>query len=105
MSAPNPLIVPTTAAVTVQFSAQEGDQVLIYRTGTWGVGEAAAIQLPTSTGSLTDYIDPTTVAPVLIGNSLAAWNFPGGYLYTIVKGVTAAAAGLDVQIKPRIGPH
>lgn len=102
MSSPNPLIAPTTGAVTIQLQAQEADQVIIYATGTWGALENATVNVPTSTASTTAYIDPAIGAPI-VGNSPPCVLLEGGFLYTIIKPGTAAAAGLDYQFKPRAG--
>ena len=102
MSSPNPLVAPTTAAVTIQLQGQEADKVVLYATGTWGVGENATVNVPTTTASTAQYIDPAIGAPV-VGNSPPCALLEGGILYTIIKPVTASAAGLDYQFKPRQG--
>lgn len=108
MSGPNPLITPRTAAQTVQFGdPQTADKVILYITGTWAVAEDAAVFVPTTTGSITPVLDSATGAlvPVLIGNSRNYVELQGGFLYTVVKQGTAAPAGIDIQVKPRIGPY
>lgn len=107
MSSPHPQIVPTTASVVTQLQTQAADLVVIYLTGTWGVGETCAVELPTSAGaSRTAYIDNFSAAPVVLqSGGPVSWVLPGGFLYTLNKTSTAAAAGIDVQFKPRIGPH
>lgn len=105
MSAPNPLITPRTAAQTLQFGdAQSADKVILYITGTWGVAEDASINVPTTAGGLTPVLD-SAGNPVTVGVTRGYIELQGGFLYTIVKGITGAAAGIDIQIKPRIGPH
>jgi hypothetical protein len=105
MSAPNPFITPTTAAVTRQLpDAQHGDKVILYITGSWGIGEDATVNVPTSTGGLNLVINSLGAA-VTIGNTITYIELEGGFLYTIVKNNTLNPAGIDFQVKPRIGPH
>lgn len=105
MSAPNPLISPQTAAQTIQIAnAQHADKLILYITGTWSTLEDATINVPTTAGGLVAVLD-STGAPVVIGNSRSYVELEGGYLYTVVKSGTLGAAGIDIQVKPRIGPH
>jgi hypothetical protein len=106
MSSPNPIISPTTSAVTVQLQTESGDQVVIYLSGTWGALETCTVRYPTSAGGLVDYIDPTTSGPIALSSGgPVSWVLPGGFLYTLVKTATVGAGGVDVQYKPRQGPH
>jgi hypothetical protein len=104
MSSPNPVIVPTTSPVVTQLQGQAADEMVIYLTGTWGVGETCSVFLPTSTANRTAFVDPvTTIAVVLSPGGPVSAVLPGGFLYTLDKTATAAAAGIDVQYKPVTG--
>ena len=103
MSSPNPLIAPTRNAVTIQLQGQEADKIVLYVTGTWGVGEDAAVNLPTTNAGLTPYFDAASGSAITVGNANSSFVLEGGMLYTIVKPATASDAGLDYQLKPRQG--
>jgi len=105
MSAPNPLIAPTTSIVLTQLQGQEADAIVLYVTAALGVGETVEVLLPTTTGAVRQYIDPITATPVVLTPTVGAVLLPGGILYTIRKNVTVGATGVDYQLKPRIGPH
>jgi hypothetical protein len=105
MSAPNPLITPRTAAQTVQFGdGQHGDKVILYITGAWGIAEDASVNVPTTAGGITPVLD-SLGNPIVVGVTRGYVELDGGFLYTIVKGNTLNPAGIDFQVKPRIGPH
>jgi hypothetical protein len=105
MSAPNPVIGLTTAAVTQQLQGQEADSIVLYLVGTWGVGETCEVRLPAAqTTSNIPFIDPFAATPVILSSGgPVSVVIPGGILYAIVKSGTAAAAGVDCQLKPRQG--
>ncbi len=105
MSSPNPLIVPKTAAETVQLQGQEADSIVIYVTSALGATETVDILLPTTTSQLRQLISPETGTPVQLTTTADSAIIPGGILYTIRKNATAGSVGVDVQFKPRIGPH
>lgn len=104
MSAPNSFIEAATAKITRQLPTQDADLVVLYCTTTLGVGETVDVFVPTTTGGTQAYCDPNGT-PVQITPSITSVTLPGGVLYTISKNITAAATGVDVQYKPRIGPH
>lgn len=105
MSSPNTFIVPRTQSLTQQLpDGQHADKVALYVTGTWGVGEDAVVAVPTTTGTTVPLVD-SGGTPVVVGVSRAYIELTGGILYTIIKPPTLAVAGLDYQLKPRIGPH
>ncbi len=105
MSAPNPLIVPTTNAESQPLQGQEADLIVIYTTRQLGAGETVSVMLPRTSSSAIPLYDPALGTPVQLTSTLESVVLPGGFLYRIDKTATAAATGVEVQFKPRIGPH
>lgn len=104
MSAPNSFIEPATAKITRQLQTQAADLVVLYCTATLGVAETVDVFVPTTTGGTQVFCD-VNGTPVQISATVTSVALPGGILYTIAKNITLAATGVDVQMKPRIGPH
>lgn len=102
---PTQIIAPGTAAASVVFNATECDKVLFVANGVaLTATDAVLIAVPNSTNGTTPTYD-STGAVATLKPTLQSIMLEGGFTYVISKGVTAAASGVDVIIKPREGPN
>ena len=102
MAAPNPLIPVSTAAASNQvYDAHDADKVLFALTGTYAGAEAVTFFIQNSANSRTPVYNAAGTQ-VTLNSTLQSVMLEGGFLYGFDKTATAAAAGLDVSVKPRI---
>jgi hypothetical protein len=106
MSAPNPLIAPATAISSyTDLNTTEDDKCWLYVTAALGAAETVDVYLPTTNGTRVVAIDPRLGTAYQLTTAVPSILLEGGTVYQIRKSATVGATGVDVQHKPRQGPH
>ena len=105
MAAPNSFITPQTGALAnQQFNATEADKVIFAVSGTaLGAAEVVTFSIANTTAGKTPIYNAAGTQ-VSLTPALQSVMLEGGFVYVLDKSITAAASGVDVNIKPRIGP-
>jgi hypothetical protein len=97
------LLAPQTgAATTAPKSFVETDQICVVANGL-ATTETVNVQIVSTLGATNVYGEGSTPFPYQLTATAQAIFVPGGYLYQFAKSATAAAVGIEVHFKPRVG--
>lgn len=97
------LLAPTTAsATTVPTSYVEAEQLVVTAVGL-ATTETVNVQVVGSQGAANLYGAAAAPFQYQLTATAQALVVPGGYILQFAKSATAAAVGVEVHIKPRIG--
>lgn len=87
--------------ISADVNATEADLVEFYTTPVLGAAETVAIDIVSPSGALIPASTITGVTPAILDATHQSILMPGGPIYRLVKGVTAAPTEVGYYFKPR----